>query len=90
MGATKTEPILIHFRPAQKRGLARRARQTGRSISEEVREAVNMYLELPPASGAELEALAGEANRSLDRTLRRLDQAIVTADKALKVAGKSR
>lgn len=81
---------LVHFRPDQKKRLARRARQSGRSVSEEIREAVDFYLDLPPASREELETLATEANRSLDRTLGRLDKAIATVDRVLNLAGQNR
>ena len=78
------EAALIHFRPEQKRRLARRARKTGKSFSQEVRDAVDFYLELPPGMEGQLEALASEANKSLDRTIARLDHTIATLDRVLK------
>lgn len=79
--------ILVHFRPEQKRRLTRRAKFTGRSVSEEIREAVDLYLELPAGDREQLEALAAEANKSLERTLRRLEKSIHTVDEALRKAG---
>ncbi len=78
---------LVHFRPEQKRRLTRRAKIRGRSVSEEIREAVDLYLELPAGDREGLEALASEANQSLERSLRRLEQSLHTVDEALRKAG---
>ncbi len=38
---------LIHLDPKQKKRLARRAKLRGKSFSQEVRDAVDLYLDLP-------------------------------------------
>lgn len=65
---------LIHFRPEQKKGLARRARLRKKSVSQEVRDAVDLWLELPVDSEEQLAKLAGEARRATERMIRDLDE----------------
>ena len=84
------KPALVHFEPQQKQRLTRRARQHGKSFSHEVRNAVDLYLELPPETAEELESLASAARQSIDRTIARLDDAIATVDRVLKRRGKKR
>ncbi|PYU11983.1 MAG: hypothetical protein DMG29_15050 [Acidobacteria bacterium] len=84
------KPALVHFEPQQKQRLTRRARQHGKSFSHEVRNAVDLYLELPPETVEELEGLASAARQSIDRTIARLDDAIATVDRVLKRRGKKR
>lgn len=79
---------LIPIDSRLKRRLARRAKKTGKSLSQEVRNAVDMYLEVPPE--AELRALAREATASADRSIARLDAAIAYIDRELKKIRKSR
>lgn len=81
---------LIHFDPKQKARLTRRAKQRGRSFSQEVRNAVDLYLELPTESEEELEALARAARESADRSIARLDEAIAYLDRGLKAMGKKK
>ena len=52
---------LIHFDPKQKARLARRAKRRGRSFSQEVRNAVDLYLDVPVESEEELKVLARQA-----------------------------
>jgi hypothetical protein len=75
---------LIHLDPKQKARLARRAKTRGRSFSQEVRNAVDLYLEIPVESEDELAALAREAKESADRSIARLDEAIAYIDRGLK------
>jgi hypothetical protein len=75
---------LIHLDPKQKARLARRAKKRGRSFSEEVRNAVDLYLEVPVETEEELRALAREAMESADRSIARLDETIAYIQRALR------
>lgn len=81
---------LIHMDPKQKQKLARRAKARGRSFSQEVRNAVDMYLDLPMGNEAELAVLSKMANESADRSIARMDEAISYIAKGLKAMRKSR
>lgn len=75
---------LIHMDPKQKRRLVRRAKLRGKSFSQEVRDAVDLYLAMPIESEEQLSTLARTANRSADRTIKRLDETIAYVDRVLK------
>ena len=60
---------LIHLDAKQKARLTRRARQRGRSFSQEVRNAVDLYLNLPVEED-ELNLLARAANESAGRSVK--------------------
>ena len=75
---------LIHFDPKQKRLLTRRAKQRGKSFSQEVRNAVDLYLSVPVETEEELTVLAKAANRAADRMIKRLDETIAHVDRTLK------
>jgi hypothetical protein len=75
---------LIHFDEKQKRRLTRRARIRGKSFSQEVRDAVDLYLSIPVETQAELSALAREASESADRSIARLDETIAYLRKGLR------
>ncbi len=75
---------LIHLDPKQKKRLARRAKLRGKSFSQEVRDAIDLYLDLPVESEEELSALARAANQSADRMIKKLDETIVHVDRILK------
>jgi Ribbon-helix-helix protein, copG family len=81
---------LIHLDPKQKARLARRAKQRGRSFSQEVRNAVDLYLEIPPKTEDELRLLARAANESAKRSIKRLDETIAYVDAVLKSMRKSK
>ena len=81
---------LIHFDPKQKRLLTRRAKQRGKSFSQAVRDAVDMYLDVPVETEEELGALAREARASADRSIARLDETIAYLDRELKKFRKRR
>jgi hypothetical protein len=81
---------LIHFDPKQKARLVRRARQRGRSFSQEVRNAVDLYLDLPVENEEELTLLARAAKESAGRTVKRLDETIAYVNRTLKAIGKSK
>jgi hypothetical protein len=75
---------LIHFDPKQKRLLTRRAKQRGRSFSQEVRNAVDLYLSVPVETEEELSVLAKAANEAAGRMIKRLDETIAHVDRTLK------
>ena len=75
---------LIHMDPKQKDRLTRRARLRGKSFSHEVRNAVDLYLDLPVESELELSVLAHAVNQSAGRTLKKLDETIAYVDRVLK------
>jgi hypothetical protein len=81
---------LIHFDPKQKARLVRRARQRGRSFSQEVRNAVDLYLDLPVENEEELTLLARAAKESAGRTVKRLEETIAYVNRTLKTIGKSK
>jgi hypothetical protein len=81
---------LIHMDPRQKKRLAQRAKLRGKSFSQEVRDAVDLYLDLPIESQEELQTLAHEANRAADRMIKRLDATIVHVDRVLREMEKGR
>ena len=75
---------LIHFDAKQKQRLTRRAKLRGKSFSQEVRDAVDLYLDLPVESEAELRILAKDANHAADRMIKNLDETIACVDRVLK------
>jgi Ribbon-helix-helix protein, copG family len=81
---------LIHLDPKQKKRLARRAKLRGKSFSQEVRDAIDVYLDIPIETEEELSTLAREANRSADRMIKRLDDTIAHVDRVLKQMRKKR
>jgi hypothetical protein len=81
---------LINFDPKQKQRLTRRAKMRGKSFSQEVRDAVDMYLDIPVETEAELSALAREAKASANRSIARLDSTIAYLDRELKKIRKTR
>ena len=74
---------LIHLDAKQKARLTRRAKKRGRSFSEEVRNAVDLYLDLPVEED-ELTLLARAANESAGRSVKRLEEANAYLDRILK------
>ena len=81
---------LIHLHPDQKKRLARRAKLRGKSFSQEVRDAINLYLDVPIENEEELSALAKEANRATGRMIKRLDETIARVDRVLRQLRKNR
>ena len=74
----------VYINPRQRKGLFARARRRKSSFSEELREAIDLYLDLPPEFDKDsLAALAKEANASLDRSIVRLDEAVASCKKSL-------
>ena len=81
---------LIHLDDRQKRRLKLRAKKVGRSFSQEVRNAIDLYLDVPVENAEELAALAREAKESADRSIKRLDETIAYLNQGLKEIGKPR
>jgi hypothetical protein len=75
---------LIHMDARQKQRLTRRAKLRGKSFSQEVRDAVDLYLDVPIESEAELRGLAKSANHAADRMIKNLDETISYVDRVLK------
>jgi len=75
---------LIHIDPKQKKRLARRARLRGKSFSQEVRDAIDVYLDISIENEEELGVLAQAANQSADRMIKKLDETIIHVDRILK------
>ena len=66
----------IYLNPSQKRALARRAKQRKTTMSEEIRSALDRYIEgRNGVDDAQLTLLAGEASRAMDRMIQKLDEA---------------
>lgn len=67
-------PTTVYINPQQRKRLFQRARRRKSSFSEELREAIDLYLDFPPDINREnLAALAKEANASLNRSVAMLD-----------------
>jgi len=81
---------LLHVDAKQKQRLVRRARLRGKSFSQEVRDALDLYLAVPFETEAELSSLARAANQSAGRTIKKLDETIQYVDRTLKKARNGR
>lgn len=75
---------LIHMDSKQKQQLAHRAKMRGKSFSQEVRNAVEMYLDVPVEDETELRALAKAANQAADRMIKNLDETIAYVGRVLR------
>ena len=75
---------LIHMDSKQKQQLAHRAKLRGKSFSQEVRNAVEMYLDVPVEDETELRALAKAANQAADRMIKNLDETIAYVGRVLR------
>jgi hypothetical protein len=75
---------LVHLDPKLKRRVVRRAKLRGKSFSQEVRDALDLYLTVPVETEEELKTLARAANVSADRTIKKLDETIKHLDRVLR------
>ena len=75
---------LIHLPPEQKKRLASRARRRGTSFSQEVRDAVDLYLDIPVESEPEFAALAARARVATERMIQQLDDVLATVRRTRK------
>ena len=67
-------PTTVYINPQQRKRLFQRARRRKSSFSEELREAIDLYLDFPTDIDREsLAALAKEASASLNRSIAMLD-----------------
>ncbi len=67
----------IYITPRQRKQLFARARKRKTSFSEELRSAVDFYLDTPAEFDQEMrKQVAREASESIDRTIARLDQTL--------------
>lgn len=74
---------LIHMKPEQKKRMVRRTRRKGVSFSEEVRNAMDFYLDLPENT-EELEQLAKDARQATESMIQKLDEALAVTDRTLR------
>jgi hypothetical protein len=81
---------LLHLDARQKQRLVHRAKLRGKSFSQEVRDALELYLAVPVETEEELSSLARAANLSADRTIKKLDETIDYVDRILKKARNGR
>ncbi len=73
----------IYITPRQRQRLFARAKKRKTSFSEELRSAVELYLDLPPeVDQAAFSALVRRANESMKRSVARLDEAVARLQSA--------
>lgn len=81
----------IYLTPAQKREIARKAKASHTTVSEEIRHALDKHLQEDKKEvELELELLAGEANRALDRMAKKLDESHAAVSALFKTRKKKR
>lgn len=66
-----------------------RSKRSGKSFSEEVCDAIDLYLKMPAEKEAVLETFAKEANRAAGRMIGRLDKTMLHMERGLKRISKS-
>jgi len=70
-------PTTVYITPQQRKRLFQRARRRKTSFSDELRTALDLYLDLPPDFDAgAFAALVREANASMDRSIGKLDETL--------------
>jgi len=70
-------PTTVYITPQQRKRLFQRARRRKTSFSDELRTALDLYLDLPPDfDGEAFAALVREANASMDRSIAKLDETL--------------
>lgn len=75
-------PTTVYINPKQRKRLFQRARQRKTSFSEELRAALDFYLDLPPDFDERaFAALVREANASMDRSIANLDETLAFLEK---------
>jgi hypothetical protein len=75
---------LIHMDSKQKQQLAHRAKLRGKSFSQEVRNAVEMYLDVSVEDETGLRAMAKTANQAAERVIKNLDETIAYVGRVLR------
>jgi len=75
-------PTTVYINPKQRKRLFQRARRRKTTFSEELRVALDFYLDLPPDFDARaFAALVREANASMDRSIAKLDETLSFLEK---------
>jgi hypothetical protein len=75
-------PTTVYITPKQRKQLFQRARRRKTSFSEELRAALDFYLDLPPDFDERaFAALVREANASMDRSIVKLDETLAFLEK---------
>jgi len=75
-------PTTVYISPQQRKRLFQRARRRKTSFSEELRAALDFYLDLPPDFDERaFAALVREANASMDRSIAKLDETLAFLEK---------
>ena len=75
-------PTTVYITPQQRKRLFQRARRRKTSFSDELRTALDLYLDLPSDFDAQaFAALVREANASMDRSIAKLDETLTFLDK---------
>jgi hypothetical protein len=74
----------IRLDSKQKQHLARRARETGSTLSQELRNAGDLYLNISVSEQEQLEVSARAANESAGRMIEKLDKTIAYTNRALR------
>jgi regulator of sirC expression with transglutaminase-like and TPR domain len=75
-------PTTVYINPKQRKRLFQRARRRKTSFSEELRAALDFYLDLPPDFDERaFAALVREANASMDRSIAKLDETLAFLEK---------
>jgi regulator of sirC expression with transglutaminase-like and TPR domain len=75
-------PTTVYINSRQRKRLFQRARRRNTSFSEELRAALDFYLDLPPDFDEKaLAALVREANASMDRSIAKLDETLAFLEK---------
>ena len=75
-------PTTVYISPKQRKRLFQRARRRKTSFSEELRAALDFYLDLPPGFDEKaFAALVREANASMGRSLAKLDETLTFLEK---------
>jgi len=75
---------LIHMDSKQKQPLAHRAKLRGKGFSQEVRNAVEMYLDVSVEDETGLRAMAKTANQAAERVIKNLDETIAYVGRVLR------
>jgi regulator of sirC expression with transglutaminase-like and TPR domain len=75
-------PTTVYISPNQRKRLFQRARRRKTTFSQELRAALDFYLDLPPDFDEKaFAALVREANASMDRSIAKLDETLAFLEK---------
>jgi len=75
-------PTTVYIKSSQRKRLFQRARRRNTSFSEELRTALDFYLDLPSDFDEKaFAAMVREANASMDRSIAKLDETLAFLEK---------